>query len=68
MECLLYWFLSYETNIYVTDVIVTWSDVIDQLYYCFWPGVKPIRFVLVLMLLTNWVSGGHLADVIGYVY
>ena len=33
-----------------------------------WPGVKPISFVLVLMLLTNWVPGGHLADVVGYVY
>ena len=22
-----------------------------------WPGVKPISIVLVLMLLTNWVSG-----------
>ena len=68
MECLLCWFLSCETNNYVTDVVVTWSDVIDQLYYFCWPGVKPIRFVLVLMLLTNWVSGGHLVDVIGYVY
>ena len=28
-----------------------------------WPGVQPISFVLVLVLLTNWVSGGHLADV-----
>ena len=28
-----------------------------------WPGVKPVSFVLVLVLLTNWVSGGHLADV-----
>ena len=43
MECLLYWFLCCETNIYVTDVIVTWSDVIDQLYYFFWPGVKLVQ-------------------------
>ena len=31
-------------NDYVTDVVVTWSDVIDQLYCFCWPDVKPIKF------------------------
>ena len=31
-------------NYYVTDVVVTWSDVIDQLYYFCWPDVKPLKF------------------------
>ena len=31
-------------NDYVIDVVVTWPDVIDQLYYFCWPDVKPIKF------------------------
>ena len=31
-------------NDYVTDVVVTWSDVINQLYYFCWPDVKSIKF------------------------
>ena len=33
------------TNDYVTDVVVTWSDVIDQLYYLCWPDVKPMNLL-----------------------
>ena len=31
-------------NDYVTNVVVTWSDVIDKLYYFFGADVKPIKF------------------------
>ena len=60
--------MVYIIGEYVTDVIVTWSVVIDQIEYLYWPGIKPMSFMLVLMLLTNWVPGGHLTDVVGYVY
>ena len=60
-------FMVYTIGEYVTDVIVTWSAVTDQIEY-YWPGIKPMCFMLVLMLLTNWVAGGHLTDVVGYVY
>ena len=47
---------------YVTDVIVTWSDVIDQCNAYWWPDVKPIHFGPdVIDHLWNRV--GHLADV-----
>ena len=29
---------------YVTDLIVTWSDVIDQFNVYWWPDVKPIHY------------------------
>ena len=51
----LFLLMLYIINDYVTDVVVTWSGVIDQLYYFCWPDVKPIKFfvILVLMLLNQ---------------
>ena len=45
--------ILYVINDYVTDVVVTWSDVIDQLYHFCWPDVKPIKFVILVLMLLN---------------
>ena len=44
---------------YVTDLIVTWSDVIDQFNVCWWPDVKPIHSGLDVIdhfVETGWVT------------
>ena len=45
-QLLLFLLILCIINDYVTNVVVTWSDVIDQLYYFCWPDVKPIKFLL----------------------
>ena len=45
-QLLLFLLILCIINDYVTDVVVTWSDVIYQLYYFCWPNVKPIKFFL----------------------
>ena len=44
---------------YVTDLIVTWSDVIDQFNVCWWPDVKPIHSgpdVIDYFVEQGWVT------------